>query len=127
MGFEPLEEKRMYRRAEVLSDAIWEAVSGWDWFARKVIGGQLVAAADSIGANIAEAGGRFHPADVKKFLYYSRGSLRETKFCIRRAVARNLVDPARAATWDEELEQLSRELNMAINFQKRRAAFPPSD
>ncbi len=125
MGFEPLEEKRMYVRAESLADAVWEIVLGWDWFAKKVVGTQIVRSTDSIGANIAEAGGRFHPADVKKFLYYARGSLRETKFWLRRAAARQLVPPELLERWDSELEQLSRELNASIGFQKQRANRPP--
>lgn len=127
MGFEPLEEKRMYRRAEALADAVWESVVRWDWFVRRTVGGQLTRAADSIGANIAEAGGRFHPADVKKFLYYSRGSLRETKFWLRRAASRGLIPADVAAHLDAELEQLSREIDSAIAVQKSRAANPTGD
>jgi four helix bundle protein len=120
MSFEPLEEKRMYVRAEVLVDRVWESVMTWNWFAQRTVGKQLVEAADSIGSNIAEAGGRFHPADVKNFLYYSRGSLRETKYWLRRAVRRSLIKQDLADELDAELEQLSREINHAIAFQKTR-------
>jgi four helix bundle protein len=122
--YEPLEDKRMYRRAEAIADSVWEVVAGWDWFVKRTVGSQLVRAVGSIGANIAEAGGRFHPLDVKKFLYYSRGSLRETKYWLRRAAARNLVNPDFVAPLDRELEQLAREINAAISFQKSRAAAP---
>jgi len=118
--FEKLEEKRMYVRAEEIADSVWELVASWSRFAQTTVGHQFVTAADSIGANISEAGGRFHANDVKKFLYYARGSLRETVYWVRRATKRGLLPAARAETMTCELEQLSREVNGAIAFQKRR-------
>jgi four helix bundle protein len=118
--FEPLEEKRIYQRAEALSDRVWEIASRWHWFAKRTVGVQWVDAADSIGANIAEANGRFHPGEVKNFLYYARGSLRETKYWMRRALKRALITTAEHDAIDMELEQLSREINECINYQKRR-------
>lgn len=122
MPFEPLEEKRMYCRAESLCDSVWEIVLAWEVFAKKTVGDQLARAADSIGANIAEAGGRFHPADVAKFLYYARGSLREAKYWLRRAIQRKLIDESRFNLFDAELEAPSREINRAIRFQRSRKA-----
>ncbi len=120
MPFEPLEEKRMYRRGEEVGDKVWEVVAGWDWFAKRTVGAQITDAIDSIGANITEAGGRFHPNDVKKFLYYARGSLRESVHWLRRCRVRKLVSEPDVDVLLSELEQLSRELNLAINFQKNR-------
>lgn len=120
MAFEPIEDRRMYQRAEALADEVWELVHKWDRFARRVQGEQFARAADSIGANIAEAGGRFHPNDVIKFLYYSRGSLREAKYWLRRSVARQLIPPETATRLDAELEQLSKEINGTIRHQKQR-------
>ena len=105
MPFEPLEERRMYRHAEDFAEKIWDLVSGWDWFARRNVGSQFVRAADSIGANIAEAGGRFHPGDVKNFLYYARGSLRETKYWLRLlAKAAPEIKEAARSNWKEAQE-----------------------
>lgn len=100
--YEPLESKRIYQRAEVLADNVWNYVLSWEWFAKKVVGMQLARAADSIGANIAEAGGRFHPADVRNFFYYARGSLRETKYWLRRATNRKLLSADVLTTLDSE-------------------------
>src|SRR5437867_13045981 len=125
MPFEPLEDKRVYQRAEVFADQVWELVGGWTWFAKKAVGIQFTSAADSIGTNIAEAGGRFHPHDVRNFLYYARGSLRETKFWLRRAVHRKLLTDEVFGSLDGELEQLSREINASINHQKTRASGSP--
>src|SRR6516165_1075139 len=125
MPYEPLEEKRVYQRAEALGDRVWEIVIQWDWFARKTVGGQLARAADSIGANIAEAGGRFHPNDVRNFFYFARGSLREAKFWLRRAAKRGLMTAGTVANLDTELERLAREINECIRFQKSRSASTP--
>jgi len=97
-------------------------VVGWEWFAKKTVGTQWARAADSIGANIAESAGRFHPADVRNFLYFARGSLQETRYWLRRAHTRSLIAPDVLATLDTELDQLAREINQCIAFQKTRAS-----
>jgi four helix bundle protein len=130
MPFEPLESKRVYQHAEEIGDRVWDFVLAWEWFAKKTVGMQLVESADSIGANIAESGGRFHPNDVRNFLYHSRGSLRETIYWLRRAHKRKLINAETLNSLVAELEQLSREINECINFQKTRAAAnkpPPRD
>ena len=83
-----LEDLRVLKAAEGVADAIWKDVSHWDEFARNVVGGQLARAADSIGANIAESFGRFNYGEKLQFLYYSRGSLFETKYWLNRCLAR---------------------------------------
>jgi four helix bundle protein len=114
MSYEPIEEKRMYLRAEQVADEIWNVVMQWEDFLKRNVSGQLVRAADSIGANIAEAGGRFHPNDVKNFLYHSRGSLRETKLFLRRAMQRKLMTKEVFQQLDDEIENLSKEVNNQI-------------
>jgi four helix bundle protein len=79
------EKLRVYRLAEDISDKIWKLVTGWDSFARGTVGKQLVPAADSIGANIAEGEGRGSYADNRRFVRTARGSLNETKHFLRRA------------------------------------------
>ncbi len=120
MPYEPIENSRMYQRAEAIGDRIWEIVLRWDWFAKHTLGAQWVNAADSMGANIAEGGGRYHPKDVKNFLYHARGSLRETKFWMRRALQRDLIENNLAEELDWELEQLSREINEKIRYRAER-------
>jgi four helix bundle protein len=51
------ERLRVYKLSEDLTDQIWELVVSWNQFARDTLGKQLVRAADSIGANIAEGVG----------------------------------------------------------------------
>lgn len=120
MPYEPVESKRVYQRAEAVADQFWEMIVAWDWFAKRTVGLQLARAADSIGANIAEAGGRFHPNDVRNFFYFARGSLRETKYWLRRGIQRGLISPDRGASLDGEIEQLAREISQCISYQKQR-------
>ena len=87
-GFENL---IVYKLSEDLADLAWEVVSGWDFFARDTLGKQMVTAADSIGANIAEGTGRGSFADNRRFAKIARGSLFEVKHWLRRAYKRNLL------------------------------------
>jgi len=91
MAFEQIENLRILKEAEEIADKIWDEVIVWNYFAKDSIGKQLVKAADSIGANIVESQGRFHPKDAINFLYISRGSLKETKYWLKRATNRKLL------------------------------------
>lgn len=85
---------------------------------------QITRAADSVGANIAESGGRFHAADVCNFLYFARGSLRETIFWLRRAYVRNLIPAEVYDSLVQDLEQLAKEINASITHQRNRQKQP---
>jgi four helix bundle protein len=90
-----LEELRVLQTAEQVADGVWRQVAIWDQFARKVVGEQMARAADLIGANIAEAYGRYHYGEKLQLLYYARGSLYETKYWLNRASQRSLTQPVR--------------------------------
>jgi four helix bundle protein len=105
------EELRVLQSAEAVADGIWRQVVRWDPFAREVVGGQLVRAVDSIGANIAEAFGRFHYGAKLQFLYYARGSLFETKYWLNRARMRDLMPSAQTQDCASRLTELARQLN----------------
>ena len=106
-----LEDLRVLRDAEVMANSIWRQVMEWEPFAREVVGGQLARAADSIGANIAEAFGRFHFGEKLQFLYYARGSLFETKYWLNRSLERRLMLPAQASDYANQLPGIARQLN----------------
>ena len=106
-----LEDLRVLQAAEGVADGIWRRVVRWDSFARDVVGGQLARAADSIGANIAEAFGRFHYGEKLQFLYYARGSVYETKYWLNRALARGLLPSDRVQEDAAQLTDLARQLN----------------
>jgi four helix bundle protein len=105
------EDLQVLQAAEEIADSIWKKVGSWDTFARDVVGKQLTRAADSIGANIAESFGRFSFGEKLQFLYYSRGSLFETKYWLNRAQTRGLMKPGEVAEYAEKLTQLARQLN----------------
>ena len=105
------EELRVLKMAEAIADGIWRDVVQWDMFARDVVGGQLARAADSIGANIAEAFGRFHFGEKLQFLYYSRGSLFESKYWLNRTLERDLMPTAHVQEYTMQLTDVARQLN----------------
>ena len=78
MARSDFENLDVYRLAEDLADHIWDIVIKWDRFAKYRVGGQLVEAADSVGANIAEGSGRGSCQDNRRFVRIARGSLKET-------------------------------------------------
>ena len=105
------EELRVLQAAEAVADGIWRQVVRWDPFAREVVGGQMARAGDSIGANIAEAFGRFHYGEKLQFLYYARGSLFEAKYWLNRAQTRDLMPSAQVQDYASQLTDLARQLN----------------
>ena len=85
------ENLQIYRLSEVLADQIWRVVVSWGYFAKNTVGIQIVKAADSVGANIAEGSGRGTDAEIRRFLRVARGSLYETQHWLRRAYKRRLL------------------------------------
>jgi four helix bundle protein len=109
-GFK-LDELRVYRLSEELADECWRVVKGWDAFARLTVGSQLVRAADSIGANIAEGFGRASAADHQRFVRTARGSLYEVRHFLRRADERQLLAPEEKLRLQTLMQTLPKCLN----------------
>ncbi|OQZ00087.1 MAG: hypothetical protein B6D41_00375 [Chloroflexi bacterium UTCFX4] len=109
-----LEELRVLREAEMLADLIWREVNTWNEFARDTVGKQIARAADSIGANIAEAYGRFHFGEKINLLYYARGSLFETKYWLNRCKTRALISNDNASDWTIRLTESARQINAFV-------------
>jgi four helix bundle protein len=109
------ENLRVYKLSEELADAVWEIVSRWDGFNRDTLGKQIVKSADSVGANIAEGTGRYGVKDNKRFVYFARGSLNETKHWLRRAYRRRLLSAAEVERLKPVMDELSPKLNAYIN------------
>ncbi|HTS69564.1 MAG TPA: four helix bundle protein [Terriglobia bacterium] len=107
-GFENL---RVYQLAEKLADSIWKVARGWDQLAKDTIGKQLIRAADSIGANIAEGTGRGSFQDNRRFVRIARGSLYETRHWLRRAHARGLMPAEEVRSVKPILDELGPKLN----------------
>ncbi len=110
-----LDELEVFRIAERLSDTVWRIVGRWANFPRGTLGKQLVRAADSVGANIAEGFGRGSYQDNRRFVRIARGSLYEVRYWLRRAHARRLVTAEQVATLQPLLGELAPRLNAYLN------------
>jgi four helix bundle protein len=119
-GFEHLD---VYKLSEKVADGIWDMVILWDSFAKDAVGRQLVRAADSIGANIAEGTGRSTYKDNRHFARIGRGSLNETRHFLRRAYRRGLLTEAQI----NELQPLITELGPRLNAYIRSIGRGPTD
>jgi four helix bundle protein len=86
-GFRGLE---VYRRVAALADQLHSEAVAWPLFEKRTIGEQIIRAADSVGANLAEAEGRYGPADQGRLLFIARGSALELQHWLERAAARGL-------------------------------------
>ena len=111
MAKSDFESLKVYQMAENLADEIWDVVLRWDRFARDTVGGQIVRAADSIGANIAEGCGRGSFQDNRRFIRIARGSLKETQHFLRRAYKRKLLDDSQVNTIKPLVDNLAPMLN----------------
>jgi four helix bundle protein len=109
-----LEELEVYGKSVKLAELVWNEVSGWNYFNKDTIGKQLVRAADSISANIAEGYGRYFYKENKQFCYYSRGSLLETKSWLEKAFNRKLLSEETYKSLNHELEIIHKMLNAYI-------------
>ena len=74
---------RVYQLAEQIADAAAEIAVKWPAIHRNTLGEQMVRAADSIGANIAEGHGRGTYKDNRRLVLIARGSLYETHHWLR--------------------------------------------
>ena len=107
-----------YRLAACLADEIYEEVSRWDKFPAWTVGAQVVRAADSIGANIAEGLGRGTLQDQRRFFLMARGPLLETEHWLERAAVRGLP---LSTPFVAKTEELGRVLNGLIRADPARS------
>jgi four helix bundle protein len=105
------EKLQVYQLSEKLADSIWRVVLRWNALAKDTVGKQIVRAADSVGANIAEGSGRGSLQDNRRFVRMARGSLYETIHWLRRAYGRKLLTAAEVKALRALVEELSPKLN----------------
>ena len=115
------EKLQVYQLSEKIADSIWNIVIAWDSFARDTVGKQIVRAADSIGANIAEGSGRGSLQDNRRFVRIARGSLYETIHWLRRSYIRKLLSQAEVKNLRALIEELSPKLNAFLRSVDQRA------
>jgi four helix bundle protein len=111
MGRPDFEDLVVYKLAEGLANEVWLIVKEWDDFAKDTVGKQMVRAADSVCANIAEGRGRYNFKDNQRFVKIDRGSLYETISWLRLAYVRQLIDAEQVARLKPTIDQLSPQLN----------------
>ena len=109
------ETLRVYQLSEDLADQIWSIVLKWNLLARDAVGKQLIRAADSIGANIAEGTGRGTFVDNRRFVRIARGSLNETQHWLRRAYKRHLLNDKEVRSLKDIVDELAPKLNAYLN------------
>jgi len=100
----------------MLADQLDSTVAEWESFARWSLGIQLVRAADSVGANIAEAHGRATLPDQRRLLHVARGSLLEAEHWVDVAAHRRLLD---ASAFQPQIVELAKLLNGLIRSEPR--------
>jgi four helix bundle protein len=105
----------IYKLSEKLADEIWRIVIHWNFFAKNTVGIQIVKAADSIGANIAEGSGRGTDPELRRFLRVSRGSLYETQHWLRRAYRRGLLSERQIGALVPLISELTPRLNAYLS------------
>jgi len=111
-----LEKLDLYNSAEDFLDEIWNIVIEWDYFKKDTIGKQLVRAADSISANIAEGYGRYFYKESKQFYSYSRGSIQETKSWLSKCLRRKIIEEKDCYLLIERSQKLLLQLKSYIRF-----------
>ena len=86
-----LEDIIVYQRAMEVGERVNGIIEKWEWFRLKTIGTQWVRSTDSIAANIAEGVGRYFYKEKLLFMYYSRGSLLESKTWLQKSFNRRWI------------------------------------
>ena len=103
-------ELHAYRSAVLVAEFLYPRVRHWAPFERDTIGLQLIRSAETVGANIAEATGRWNTPDQRRMLIIARGSLLEAAHWVRRAQRLGLLN----AEIDELLDKAGKTLNGLI-------------
>ena len=109
------ENLRVYQLSEEIADLTWDIVVKWKRLAQDTVGKQLIKAADSVGANIAEGTGRGSYADNRRFARIARGSLFEVKHWLRRAYRRDLLTEDEVSKLQNFINELTPKLSAYIN------------
>ncbi len=109
-----IDEPEVYNKSMEIAEIVWKNVSKWDYFEKDTVGKQLVRAVDSVSANLSEGFGRFFYKENKRFGYYSRGSLYETRTWLKKALSRDLMDKKTYSDVISEISVITKMLNAYI-------------
>jgi four helix bundle protein len=110
-----MEELEVLKRSMKMGEAVWNIIKTWGYFEKDTIGKQFTRSVDSVAANIAEGYGRYHYRESKHFLYYSRGSLYESRIWLKKANNRGLINDTDFKILSDEMNTIGIKLNKYIN------------
>jgi four helix bundle protein len=105
------EDLEIFILSEKLADEVWDMVIKWDPFPKSTVGKQLVDAADGVGSSIAEGSGKGSYVEFRRYIKISRGSLYETKYWLRRAHKRKLINEIEIRKIKPIMDELLPKLN----------------
>lgn len=111
-----LSDVSSYVLAYNVSNVVWDIVLNRDYFARDMVGKQLVRSVDSISANIAEGFGRYHKKDKIKFYRYAFGSVKESQDWIQKGYIRGLLEESMYMRVMNDLRNLPKDINSLISY-----------
>ena len=117
----PIEELEVFQRFVEIADWAWSTVSRWPPIAVDTVGKQLIRASDRVGATLVEGDGRYSDAEAAHFFVIARGSARETRYWISRAIKRNLVAAEEGDGRIAALADATQMLNALIRYRRSRA------
>lgn len=120
-----LEKLEVYNLSEAFSDEIWNIVGSWKLFLKDTIGKQIVRAADSISANVAEGYWGYYYKESKQFYFYSRGSIQETKSWLSKCKRRSIIAEAKCEELLQKAELILIKLNAYIKFVSKSSKHNP--
>jgi four helix bundle protein len=107
-GIRSHRELLIWERGMSLTDRIEELVSELPLGERGRLGDQMIRAARSVPANIAEDHGRFTPADFARFLTIAHGSLTELDTHLEVAKRRAFITAEQWTAIDGQVQELAR-------------------
>jgi four helix bundle protein len=113
-----MEELDVFLQYENVADWVWNEVETWKPAHQETLGKQLRRAADSIGANLVEGDARYSYPESVHFFHIARGSARETRLWLKRAVRRKLVKKDDGDVQVTRLTEATKLLNKLITYRK---------
>ena len=97
------EKLRVHGIASEVATAVIKEVRSFPYLERHAIGDQLIRAAVSVPANLAEASGRSTTNEFRRFLAYAQGSVRELGSLLRIARAAGLGERTQMASLESRI------------------------
>ena len=90
----------------------------WEWFEKQVVGKQLLQALDSAEVNLSKGEGRGYKQDQIRFMCISRGSLKESRRWLIKAMKRGLFPKEEGAKFVGSAESILRQLTGLIKYRR---------